>query len=157
MRALVVFARLFPLVVSFLRDRRRWLWRGAPLERTAAFHRERAERLVRTVATLGPTFVKLAQVFAARADIVPEPYLAALGTLVDRVPAVPVALVREEIERTFGRPIEQLFERFDDAPLASASLGQVHRASYAGQEIAVKVLRPGIEALVREDVEAARR
>ena len=157
MRALVVFAHLFPLVVSFLRDRRRWLWRGAPMARTAEFHRRRAERLVANVAALGPVWVKLAQVFASRADVVPEPYLAALGTLVDRVPAIPVSDVRAEIESAFGQPVSALFERFDESPLASASLGQVHRARYRGQEIAVKVLRPGIERLVAQDVTAARR
>jgi predicted unusual protein kinase regulating ubiquinone biosynthesis (AarF/ABC1/UbiB family) len=157
MRALVVFARLFPLVVSLLRDRRRWLWRGAPMERSPEFHRRRAERLVANVVALGPVWVKLAQVFASRADVVPEPYLAALGTLVDRVPAVPVHEVRAEIEAAFGQPVSTLFERFDESPLASASLGQVHRARYRGEEIAVKVLRPGIEELVAQDVTAARR
>ena len=157
MHALRIFVRLLPLVVSLLRDRRRWIWRGAPLARTAEFHRRRAERLVATVAGLGPTFVKLAQVFAARADLVPEPYLAALGTLVDRVPPVPVAAVRDEIARAYGQSAEEVFERFDDAPVASASLGQVHRAHWRGREVAVKVLRPGVEELVRQDLAAARR
>jgi predicted unusual protein kinase regulating ubiquinone biosynthesis (AarF/ABC1/UbiB family) len=157
MHAFRIFVRLFPLVLSLLRDRRRWLWRGAPLERTEGFHRRRAERLVRTVAELGPTFVKLAQVFAARADLVPEPYLSALGTLVDRVPPVPLDAIRREVEAVYGQPVESVFERFDDEPLAAASLGQVHRARWQGREVAVKVLRPGVESLVRQDLVAARR
>src|SRR6185437_13112727 len=74
MRAFVVFIRLLPFVVAFLRDRRRFILFGGPLARDDAHHRRRADRLTRTLAELGPTFIKLAQVFGARADILPEPY-----------------------------------------------------------------------------------
>ena len=69
MRAFVVFIRLLPFVVAFLRDRRRFILFGRPLSRGDAHHRRRADRLTRTLADLGPTFIKLAQVFGARADI----------------------------------------------------------------------------------------
>ena len=69
MRALIVFARLAPFVIAFLRDRRRWLVMGKPRRTTQTQHAERARRLTRTVAELGPTFIKLAQVFASRVDI----------------------------------------------------------------------------------------
>src|SRR5689334_20874791 len=92
-RTLVVVARLTPLVASFRRDFRRWLVAGDPVVRTKEFHERRADRLVRTLGRLGPAFVKLAQVFAARADLVPEPYLGALGALADQVPPVPLAAV----------------------------------------------------------------
>jgi predicted unusual protein kinase regulating ubiquinone biosynthesis (AarF/ABC1/UbiB family) len=157
MRTLVVTLRLLPFVLSFWRDHRRWLFAGAPVPRTAAFHERRAERLVHALAGLGPTFVKLAQVFAARADIVPEPYLAAFGTLTDRVPPIPVAAVERVIAESYGAPASALFERFDPVPLAAASLGQVHRARYQGRDVAVKVLRPGVERLVEQDIVASRR
>ena len=89
MRALVIVWHLGPLVVSFIRDWRRWIWWGSGIERTAAFHQDRAERLVTAIATLGPSFVKMAQIFASRADLIPEPYVSILSTLTDQVPPVP--------------------------------------------------------------------
>ena len=112
MRTAVIVFRLLPLVVSFLRDHRRFVVAGKPLKRAEAFHLERAARLVHTLAVLGPTFVKLAQVFASRADVVPEPYLTALGTLTDQVPAVPFAAVSRTIEASYG---ERLEAHFDEA------------------------------------------
>ncbi|MBK7831729.1 MAG: hypothetical protein IPJ56_05105 [Gemmatimonadetes bacterium] len=84
MRALVIIARLFPLFVSVLRDVRRWIWWGGPAVRDAAFHQRRAQYLLDTVTALGPTFVKMAQIFASRADLIPEPYVSRLSTLQDR-------------------------------------------------------------------------
>jgi len=156
-RALVVLVRLFPLVASFVRDHRRWLVAGGAVARTPAFHARRAERLVATTAALGPAFVKLAQVLAARADLVPEPYLTTLGALHDRVPPVPAAAVRRTIEAAYGRPVEDVFRAFDWAPLAAASLGQVHRAEVLGQPVVVKVLRPGVERTVPRDLALAGR
>lgn len=156
MRVLVVIWRLGPFVLSFLRDRRRWWIAGKPITRSEAFHQERAERLVAVIAALGPSFVKMAQVFSARADLIPEPYITVLSSLTDQVPPVPTALIEHEIEKAYGRPVGAIFERFDGEPLAAASLGQVHRACYQGEEVAVKVLRPGVEDLVRRDLTAMR-
>ncbi len=155
MRALVVFARLFPFVLAFLRDRRRFLLFGRPPRRTEAQHRRRAERLTRTVAELGPAFIKLAQVFAARADILPEPYLSAIGTLTDQVPPLPPGVAETVIRSELGEEAARVFDRFDTEPLAAASLGQVHRASFQGREVVVKVLRPGVEDVVRRDVDVS--
>ncbi|HEY5546612.1 MAG TPA: AarF/UbiB family protein [Gemmatimonadaceae bacterium] len=156
MRALIIFRHLAPLVLSFLRDRKRWIVAGRPLERTSPFHQERAERLVSAIAALGPSFVKLAQVFSSRSDLIPEPYVSAISTLTDQVPPVPTPIIEHEIERAYGRPVRYVFERFETEPLAAASLGQVHRARYRGEEVVVKVLRPGVEELVRKDMALAR-
>ncbi|HUR95437.1 MAG TPA: AarF/UbiB family protein [Gemmatimonadales bacterium] len=155
MRALVVFARLFPFVLAFLLDRRRFLVLGRPRRRDAAQHQRRAERLTATLAALGPTFIKLAQVFAARADILPEPYLTAIGSLTDQVPPLPPGTAEQVVREELGRDVAELFPRFDPSPLAAASLGQVHRASYGGREVVVKVLRPGVEELVGEDLDVS--
>lgn len=156
-RTLIILCRLLPLGVSFRRDFRRWIIFGAPLERNAGFHERRAAALVGTLVSLGPTFVKLAQIFASRPDVVPEPYLGTLGTLVDRVPVVPFEKIEQEIVTAYGRRPDEMFEAFNAEPLASGSLGQVYRARYEGRDVVVKVLRPGVEDLVAMDIRAVSR
>ena len=155
MRLFVIVYRLLPFAVAFRRDFRRWLFFGAPTPRSADEHERRAARLVATLAALGPTFVKMAQVFAGRADLLAPAYARALTTLTDRVPAIPVEQIEQTILDEYGAAASELFERFDREPLAAASLGQVHRARYEGEEVVVKVLRPGVEALVATDIRAA--
>ncbi len=155
MRAFVIFGRLLPFVLAFMWDRRRFLLLGRPRRRDAERHRLRAERLTSTLAELGPTFIKLAQMFAARADILPEPYLSAIATLTDQVPPLPRGVAERVVREELGRDVGQVFERFEPEPLAAASLGQVHRASYAGREVVVKVLRPGVEEVVGEDLDVS--
>jgi predicted unusual protein kinase regulating ubiquinone biosynthesis (AarF/ABC1/UbiB family) len=153
MRALVVLSRLLPFVIAFLGDRRRFLVFGRPPKRDEDRHRRRAARLTGTLAALGPTYIKLAQVFAARADILPEPYLSAIGTLTDQVPPLAPGVAEAVVRGELGDDVGRLFQRFDTQPLAAASLGQVHRASYQGREVVVKVLRPGVEEVVRQDLD----
>ena len=152
MRALTILRHLVPLTVSFLRDRRRWIWWGEGAVRSPEFHQARAREVVHRLARLGPSFVKMAQIFASRSDLIPEPYVTELSTLTDQVPPVPARDIRREIERAYGRTPEQLFDTFDNTPVAAASLGQVHRAVHQGRQVVIKVLRPGVEALVRQDL-----
>ncbi|HET8624821.1 MAG TPA: AarF/UbiB family protein [Gemmatimonadales bacterium] len=155
MRALWVFGRLLPFLIAFLRDRRRFLVFGSPLAYREQRHRRRAERLTHTLADLGPTYIKLAQVFGARADILPEPYLGAIGTLADQVPPLSPGVAEQVVAAELGQPVSALFERFETEPLAAASLGQVHRARYRGRDVVVKVLRPRVDAIVRQDLDIA--
>ncbi|SOD03399.1 Predicted unusual protein kinase regulating ubiquinone biosynthesis, AarF/ABC1/UbiB family [bacterium JGI 053] len=157
MRTLFLLIRLLPFALSFGRDWRRWLLWGAPARRAPGFHERRARRLARTIPTLGPTFVKIGQVFSARPDVVPEPYLGALSELTDRVPCVPFPRIEAELVAAYGAPVDEVFEAFEREPLAAGSLGQVYRARYQGQDVVVKVLRPGVEAVVAHDVRFVRR
>jgi predicted unusual protein kinase regulating ubiquinone biosynthesis (AarF/ABC1/UbiB family) len=157
MRLVVILWRLLPIALAFWRDHRRWLLFGAPARRTVADHERRARRLVASLAALGPTFVKMAQLFAGRTDLLAPAYARALTTLTDQVPQVPLAEIERVIREEYGAAPSELFERFDEVPIAAASLGQVHRARHAGEEVVIKVLRPGVEALVAEDLRVSRR
>ena len=157
MRTFSLLFRLLPFALSFARDRRRFLLWGRPARRSPAFHLRRAERLADVIPTLGPTFVKIGQVFSARPDVVPEPYLSQLSTLTDNVPCAPFPLIERELVAAYGRPVDEVFEAFDRTPLAAGSLGQVYRARYQGQDVVVKVLRPGVEPIVEHDVRFVRR
>jgi predicted unusual protein kinase regulating ubiquinone biosynthesis (AarF/ABC1/UbiB family) len=156
-RSVAIVRRLFPLGISFRRDFARWIFFGKPIDRDLEFHERRAQALVDSLVALGPTFVKLAQVFASRPDVVPEPYLSTLGKLTDRVPGVPFDQIEREIVTAYGKTPEEMFESFDRNALALGSLGQVYRARYQGRDVVVKVLRPGVEDLVESDVTAVRR
>jgi len=147
--------RLVPFLLAFLRDRRSLILLGRPVRRKPGHHERRAQKLAATLAVLGPTFIKLAQVFSSRADIIAEPYLSAIGTLQDQVPAVPSRDIREVIARELEQPVEALFAEFEEEPLAAASLGQVHRARVGNRDVVVKVLRPGVEKLVALDLDVS--
>lgn len=152
-RGWVIVARLTPFVIAFLRDRRRWLFFGAPLARSPETHLRRAKRLTATIAALGPTFIKLAQVFGARADVLPEPYLSKISRLQDQVPPDPFEQIERVLLDELGHPLEELFTEFAREPVAAASLGQVHRAVLDRTTVAVKVLRPAVEELVAIDLD----
>ncbi|HJR25535.1 MAG TPA: AarF/UbiB family protein [Acidimicrobiales bacterium] len=114
-----------------------------------------AEALARDLEELGPTFVKLGQLLSTRADLLPAPYLQALTRLQDKVEPFGFEVVEEVVEREVGARISKAFRSLDHRPLASASLGQVHRAELRdGRSVVVKVQRPGIRERIVEDMQA---
>jgi ubiquinone biosynthesis protein len=121
-------------------ERRRRLSRGA--------------RLRGALEELGPIFVKFGQAVSTRRDLVPPDIADELALLQDRVPPFPGSIARALIEQAYGQPLTQVFEAFEETPLAAASIAQVHAARLpGGQEVVVKVLRPGMRAMIERDLE----
>ena len=114
----------------------------------------RAERIRLALEELGPIFVKFGQALSTRRDLLPPDIADELAKLQDRVPPFPVAEAKAIIARTYGKPAEEVFERFDDEPLAAASIAQVHTARLrSGEEVVVKVVRPGVREKIERDLE----
>ncbi|MEW8507305.1 MAG: ubiquinone biosynthesis regulatory protein kinase UbiB [Candidatus Thiodiazotropha sp.] len=111
-------------------------------------------RIRRTLEDLGPIFVKFGQILSTRRDLLPDDLANELAKLQDRVPPFPGDKARAIIEKAYGQSIDELLEAFDEQPLASASIAQVHSAQLKnGKKVVVKVLRPGIEKTIRRDVD----
>jgi predicted unusual protein kinase regulating ubiquinone biosynthesis (AarF/ABC1/UbiB family) len=136
-----------------------YLWWDKVVARNSPHHRNRrAQWLVGTLLDLGPTFIKIGQALSTRADLLPREYVQALGQLQDRVPPFSSAEAIALIESELGNSIHTLYRDFDPYPLASASLGQVHRARlHTGEDVVVKVQRPGLERLFNLDFEVLHR
>ncbi|WP_370151517.1 2-polyprenylphenol 6-hydroxylase [Ferrovibrio sp.] len=116
--------------------------------------RRAGERLAAAFGELGPSFVKLGQVLSVRPDLVGEELAADLGRLRDRLPPFPAATARAIVAAELGQPVAAAFATFADTPVAAASVAQVHFAeTTAGDPVAVKVLRPGVEAAFARDLE----
>lgn len=131
-----------------------WSYRGAMTpEKQAARRKQLAIWIRETLLNLGPTFIKVGQLFSTRADIFPIEFVEELSKLQDRVPAFSYEQSREIIEADLAKPIHELYQVFDPIPLAAASLGQVHRAQlHSGEEVVVKVQRPGLKSLFTIDL-----
>ena len=127
--------------------------RGAPVS-----HKDpMAVRLRYMLEDLGPTFIKLGQILSLRSDILPENYTTELSRLQSDALPLSAEDIRNEIEQSFNCSLDQIFQDFQEAPLASASIAQVHRGvSIEGDEVAIKVRRPGISNLVEKDLSILR-
>jgi predicted unusual protein kinase regulating ubiquinone biosynthesis (AarF/ABC1/UbiB family) len=154
-RFLVVAWQFAPLLLSYARDRRRFLFFGGPREVSSERRRRRASTLLDSLLTLGPTFIKLGQLLSTRPDILPPEYIAEFVKLQDRVPAADWAEARTVVETELG-PVEEAFDSFETEPISGASLGQVYEAEVDGQRVAVKVRRPGVKDLVEADLRVVR-
>lgn len=140
-----------PVLASGLRIARLFVRR----RRTAAARP--GQRLAAALDEMGPSFVKLGQLLATRADLLGEEIAVDLASLQDRLPPFPGALARAAIEAEFGQPLETLFAAFDETAVAAASIAQVHFAETTdGQEVAVKVLRPGVADAFARDLDLFR-
>jgi ubiquinone biosynthesis protein len=111
-------------------------------------------RIRRCLEDLGPIFVKFGQAVSTRRDLLPPEVADELAKLQDRVPPFPADVAQAAVERAFGRPVDEIYAQFDREPLAAASIAQVHCARLSsGEDVVVKVLRPGVRSKVARDVE----
>ena len=132
------------------------LGRFAPVLRTGPPRAplSQAERVRLALGELGATFIKLGQTLSTRADLLPPDFIEQLSMLQDAAPRVPIEAIRETIATDLGEVPERLFAKFDPAPIASASIGQVHAAELPnGAQVVVKVRRPGVRDEVERDLE----
>jgi len=150
LRTIKVLYKLLPSILALRKDRRNWVkseGKNIDLEK----YRKNARRVLNTFLTLGPVYIKLGQWLSSRADILPQPYMEELAKLQDDVPPAPFEQVKPIIENELG-PITEKFDSLDQNAVYGASLGQVYRAKLHGQEVVVKVKRPGIEKAVEQDL-----
>jgi ubiquinone biosynthesis protein len=133
-------SKLLGIVLSLLRLGRR-------------FEETRGVRIRQALESLGPIFVKFGQVLSTRRDLLPEDIADELALLQDQVPPFESEVAIATIERSLAKPLSDLFEVFDEVPVASASIAQVHFGRlHTGQEVAIKVLRPGMLSIIDKDL-----
>ena len=154
-RFLIVFYQFFPLIVAYTRDRKRFVLFGRSRSVDSQTRVHRAEILLDSLLTLGPTFIKLGQLLSTRPDILPREYVEVLSSLQDEVPPAEWAEAQKVLSDDLG-PVDDVFDSFDRDAISGASLGQVYLAEYEGEKVAVKVRRPGIEELVEADLRVIR-
>ena len=110
-------------------------------------------QLRRRLEMLGPTYIKLGQIMAIREDILPEVITEELKHLLDRLPEVPFETIRNIIEDSLGRPIDEMFTDIESQPIGSASIGQTHLATTrSGERVVIKIIKPGIRDTILSDI-----
>ena len=154
-RTIKVLIKFLPSVFALRRDRKKWI-RNEGNKIDLEQFRKNARKVLDTFISLGPVYIKLGQWLSSRADILPQPYLEELAKLQDCVPAAPFDQVKPIIEKDLGS-INEKFDEIDPNCISGASLGQVYRGSISGQQIVIKVKRPGIEKIVEEDLKVLKK
>lgn len=142
--------KLLPIILTLRKDRREWV-KSEGKNVDDEKYRRHARKILDTFIQLGPVYIKLGQWLSSRADLLPQPYLEELSKLQDDVPAAPFDKVRPIIEKDLG-PINNAFTSINTTAISGASLGQVYLAKIKDQDVIVKVKRPGIEDIIREDI-----
>lgn len=138
-----------PLKVRLIR----WLQIGLFFGARVPKDMPRGERIRLALETLGPVFIKLGQMLSTRPDLLPPDIADELKLLQDKVPPFPGSEARQLIESELGKPVAELFAEFDETPLASASIAQVHAATlHSGEKVVAKVVRPDIEKVIARDL-----
>ena len=150
-----IWSFVLTLMFKLWRYNKSWSYPGGVTEdKQAARRKAQAVWIRNTLLDLGPTFIKVGQLFSTRADIFPGEYVEELAKLQDKVPAFSYEQVEKTIEQELGKKIPELFLNFEPVPLAAASLGQVHKAIlHNGEEVVVKVQRPGLKKLFEIDLQ----
>lgn len=153
-RLVEIWAFVTKLMTGFWLNNKSWSYRGGFTEvNKIARRKEQAVWIRNTLLDLGPTFIKVGQLFSTRADLFPSQYVEELAKLQDKVPAFSYEQVETIVEQELGKKIPELYQSFDPIPLAAASLGQVHKAQlHSGETIVVKVQRPGLRRLFEIDL-----
>ncbi len=153
-RRIDIWVFVFTLLFKLWRNGKKWTYfNGYTEEKRIIRRRLQAQWIRENLLELGPTFIKVGQLFSTRADLFPIEYVEELSKLQDRVPAFSFERGAAIIEKDFGKSLEQLFLTFDPTPIAAASLGQVHRAQLkSGEEVVVKIQRPGLPQLFTIDL-----
>lgn len=150
-----IWSFVLTLMFKLWRYNKSWSYPGGITEdKQAARRKAQAVWIRNTLLDLGPTFIKVGQLFSTRADIFPGEYVEELAKLQDKVPAFSYEQVETSIEQELGKKIPELFLDFEPIPLAAASLGQVHKAVlHNGDVVVVKVQRPGLKKLFEIDLQ----
>ena len=153
-RFLDIWSFVLKLTVGFWLNKKSWSYPGGLTEaKKLARRKNQAVWIRNSLLELGPTFIKVGQLFSTRADLFPGEYVEELAKLQDRVPAFSYEQVETITEQELGKKIPELFQSFEPIPLAAASLGQVHKAQlHSGEVVAVKVQRPGLKKLFEIDL-----
>ncbi|XP_021802606.1 uncharacterized protein LOC110746675 isoform X2 [Prunus avium] len=156
-RTLEIWGFVLTFLIKAWLNNRKFTYKGGMTEEKKALRRKAlAKWLKENILRLGPTFIKIGQQFSTRVDILAQEYVDQLSELQDQVPPFPSDTAVSIVEEELGAPLKDIFDRFDYEPIAAASLGQVHRARLKGQEVVVKVQRPGLKDLFNIDLKNLR-